>query len=80
MNDKRQMVEIWGDVIEIKSLVLSMMISGFTTMGAYFTAPVDNRTMQLFFGLGGAVAGFVLSTHFIKPKRIIILEDKTTKE
>lgn len=74
MKNKNQMVEIWGDVVELKSLVLSIAISSFTTMGAYFLAP-KNETKELFFGLFGAVLGFVISTILIKPKRIIKMED-----
>lgn len=75
MNNKKEMVEIWGDVVEIKSLVLSIFISVISTMGAYFLAPSDNRTKQLFFGLFGAVLGFIIITLIIKPKRNIILEE-----
>lgn len=45
-------------------------------MGAYFLAPSDDKTKQLFFGLAGAVIGFILSSIFIKPKRVITLEDE----
>lgn len=45
-------------------------------MGAYFLAPSDDKTKQLFFGLAGAVIGFILSTLFIKPKRIVTIEDE----
>lgn len=79
MNNKRQMVEIWGDVVEIKLLVMSIFISSLSTMGAYFLAPSDDKIKQLFFGLGGAVLGFVISAIFIKPKRIIILEEEELK-
>lgn len=79
MNNKKQMVEIWGDVVEIKLLVMSIFISGISTMGAYFLAPSDNKIKQLFFGLGGAVLGFCISAIFIKPKRIIILEEQIEK-
>ena len=73
------MVEIWGDVVEIRYLVISIFISGFSTMGAYFLAPANNKIKQLFFGLGGAVLGFCISAFFVKPKRIIILEDQNEK-
>lgn len=69
---KKKLVEIWGDVVAIRSLVLAILFSSFSTMGAFFLAPVDDRSKQLFFGLAGALIGFVLSSIFIKPKRIII--------
>ncbi|MGB7365711.1 hypothetical protein [Carnobacterium jeotgali] len=45
-------------------------------MGAYFLAPSDDKTKQLFFGLAGAVIGFILSTVFTKPKRIITIDNE----
>ncbi|MCF6462544.1 hypothetical protein [Clostridium sp. Cult1] len=77
MRKDKLMIEIWGDIVEIKSLVISIIISGTTTMGAYFLAPSNNQTKQLFFGLVGAVLGFAISTLLIKPKRIILLEEET---
>ncbi len=35
MNNK-EMVEIWGDIVELKALVLAIIISSTTTMGSYF--------------------------------------------
>lgn len=71
MKEKKDLVEIWGDVVELRSLVLAIFISSGSTMGAFFLAPSDDQTKQLFFGLAGAVIGFVISTVFIKPKRIL---------
>ncbi len=71
---EKERVEIWGDIVEIRSLVLAIFISSTSTMAAYFLAGQANRTRQLFFGLGGALLGFLLSTLLIKPKRIIIKE------
>ena len=73
---KKEMVEIWGDVVEIKSLLISVIISLASTMGLYFIAPKDDATQALFFGLVGAVLGFVISTILIKPKRNITKEKK----
>lgn len=75
MKEKENLVEIWGDVVSVKSLVLSIVISIVSTMGMYFLAPSDNRTLGLFFGLAGAVLGFIISTLLFKPKRDIKIED-----
>lgn len=72
--NNRQMIEIWGDIVEVKALVFAIFISSATTMGAYFIAPKGKQTMELFFGLGGAVLGFIISTIFIEPKRDINIE------
>lgn len=77
MKNKSEMVEIWGDVVDIKALVITMFISIVSTMGFYFLADSTNRTSQLFFGLFGAVLGFVISSFLVKPKRhITISKDK----
>ncbi|OLS03613.1 hypothetical protein [Tissierella creatinophila] len=76
MDKKKQMVEIWGDVVEIKSLIIAIIVSIVSTMGFYAIAPSDDKTKQLFFGLIGAVIGFTISAIFIKPKRIIVIEEK----
>lgn len=74
--DKQEKIEIWGDVVDLKDLIIAVLLSSSCTMGAYFLAPSDDKTQQLFFGLAGAVIGFTLSTIFIKPKRVITIEDE----
>ncbi|MER2040318.1 hypothetical protein [Desemzia incerta] len=71
MKEEKDYIEIWGDVVELRDLVRSILISAVSTMGLYFFAPDGNRTLQLFFGLGGAVLGFIISALLTKPKRII---------
>ncbi|MGC6767284.1 hypothetical protein ACYSNR_04050 [Enterococcus sp. LJL128] len=68
---KKEFIEIWGDLVKISDLILSVLICSGLTMGGYFLAPAADQTKQLFFGLGGAVLGFLLSTFLIKPKRIV---------
>ncbi len=75
MKKNEEMVEIWQDVVAIRSLVLAIFISSVTTMGAYFLAPSGDRTKQLFFGLMGAVLGFIINALIIKPKRVIEVKD-----
>lgn len=65
-------VEIWGDLVRLKDLVFAIIICSSTTMGAFFLAPSEDTTKQLFFGLGGAVLGFLIATIVIKPKRHVI--------
>lgn len=80
MKKHNKMIELWGDVVEIKHLLLSIFISSFFTMGAYFLAPAGDKIKGLFFGLLGAVAGFIISTLLIRPKRIISLQKNITKD
>lgn len=81
MEDKKQqLIEIWGDVVDLKDLVRSILLSGITTMGAFFLAPVDNSTKQLFFGLIGALVGFILSVLLTKPKRQVVYSEDAEKK
>ena len=75
---KKTMVEIWGDVVEIRSLILAIVISVASTMGLFSFAG-DDSTKQLFFGLLGAVIGFVVSALLIKPKRVISVEESKAR-
>lgn len=72
-NDMR--VEIWGDVVSIKSLVSAIVIVVTSTMLFYAIGGQGDRTRELFSGLLGAVAGFILVSLIIKPKREISVED-----
>ncbi len=76
MEEKNELVEIWGDVVDVKSLLLAMVISIVSTMGLYLLAPEGDRTRGLFLGLAGAVLGFLICSFVIKPKRDITIEDK----
>jgi hypothetical protein len=64
-------IEVWEDLVNIKDLVIALIVCSVTTLGAYFIAP-DEPPRPLFFGLSGAIIGFVICTIFIKPKRIVI--------
>jgi hypothetical protein len=68
---KQTLIEIWGDVVEARSLLYSILIITFTTLGAHLLAPAGDRTLGLFFGLAGAVIGFIIVVALFKPKRII---------
>ncbi|EOL47729.1 hypothetical protein [Enterococcus caccae] len=72
---KKNLIALWGDLVDLKDLVIAIVICSVTTMGSFFLAPAQNTTKQLFFGLGGAVLGFIISTFLIKPKRNVIMED-----
>ena len=46
--DKKEKIEIWGDVVELRDLIIAILLSSVSTMGAYFLAPSDDKTKQLF--------------------------------
>lgn len=67
-------IKIWEDLADVKDLVKALVICiGFTLIG-YFIAP-QTDPFPLFFGLGGALIGFVLSSFLIKSKRDIVEEE-----
>ena len=75
IDDNKVNIEIWEDVVNIKDLVKALVICSVTTLGGYFIAP-NEPPKPLFFGLGGAIIGFVVCSVLIKPKRIFVKEDK----
>ena len=72
-NMDKKNIEIWEDLVYIKDLLLALAICLTTTFGAYFIAP-NEPPKPLFFGLSGAILGFVISSIIIKPKRILLDE------
>ncbi len=62
-------IEVWEDLVNIKDLVISIIVCGSTTFLGYFIAP-NEPPKPLFFGLTGAIIGFVICSFIIKPKRI----------
>ncbi|MFW6284967.1 MAG: hypothetical protein ACOC2X_01175 [Bacillota bacterium] len=73
---KHSFIRIWGDVVSAKTLVYSIVIIGSATMGAHLLAPSHNDTLGLFFGIGGAMTGFLITVLLFKPKRHIVEEDR----
>ena len=77
---KNTWIEIWGDVVDASTLAKSIIIITITTMGAHLIAPKDNRTLGLFFGLTGAVIGFLIIVFLTKPKRNIRVEEDVNND
>lgn len=73
--EQGQFVEVWEDIVSIKDLILALIICAITTLGAYLIAP-DEGSKPLFFGLIGALVGFVICSFLIKPKRIFQQPEK----
>lgn len=67
-------IEIWEDLVKIKDLIKAFIICIFTTFSGYFLAPND-AYKPLLCGLAGAIAGFIISSFIIKPKRRFIEEE-----
>lgn len=73
--DIKENIEVWEDLVNIKSMVLSLFVCSFTTMGGYFIAPND-PLKPLFFGLVGAIIGFIACSVMIEPKRVFSEENQ----
>jgi hypothetical protein len=69
MKEKKELVEVWEDLVSLRDLFLASLIGMVTTGVAYWLAP-ERGSMPLFFGLGGALLGFAVSSFLIRPKRI----------
>ncbi|GIN72011.1 hypothetical protein J14TS2_24860 [Bacillus sp. J14TS2] len=65
---EKKNIEVWEDLVNLKDLILSLAICSVTTLGAYFMAPAQ-PPKPLFFGLAGAIVGFIISSIVVKPKR-----------
>ncbi|GER66652.1 hypothetical protein BpJC7_19550 [Weizmannia acidilactici] len=72
---RKDLIEVWEDIVSIKELVIALIVNSFTTMGGYFLAPND-PPKPLLFGLIGAMIGFSLCTILIRPKRIFEEEER----
>lgn len=73
---KKNLIKLWGDVVSAKELIFSILIVSFTTLFSYFLSPKsDTLPLDLFFGLGGAILGFIITIFLFKPKRIIKEEE-----
>jgi hypothetical protein len=70
-NIPKENIEVWEDLVNIKSLVLSLCICSIAALGGYFIAP-NEPPKPLFFGLSGALIGFIVCSIFVKPKRTIL--------
>lgn len=75
MDKQSKYLELWGDLVSMKDILIAFALSAVLTMGGYFLAPAGDTTRQLFYGLGGAVLATLINTTIIKPKREIIRQD-----
>lgn len=74
---KKSLIKIWGDVVSAYELILSILIISVTTLVSYFVSPnSDTLPLDLFFGLGGAIIGFIITIFLFKPKRVVTEEEE----
>ena len=67
-SDDEQYVEIWGDRVSMRDLVLALAVTAAATVAAVVVGRALGSS-EFFWGLGGAVVGCVAAMALIRPKR-----------
>lgn len=67
-SDDGQYVEIWGDRVSMRDLLLALAVTAAATVGAVVVGRALDSS-EFFWGLGGSVVGFVAAVALIRPKR-----------
>lgn len=68
MSDDEQYVEIWGDRVSMRDLVVALAAVAAVTVGAVLVGRALGSS-EFFWGLGGAVVGFAAAVALVRPKR-----------
>ncbi|WP_158373283.1 hypothetical protein [Cellulosimicrobium cellulans] len=67
-SDDEQYVEIWGDRVSMRDLVLALAVTAVATAAAVVIGRALGSS-EFFWGLGGSVVGFAASVALVRPKR-----------
>lgn len=76
---KDNLVEVWGDIVALKELLMSIIISVVLGMTGYILAPEGNSVLPLLFAIVGIIIATIINSLIFKPKRIIQMEEQTTE-
>jgi hypothetical protein len=68
VNDDEQYVEIWGDRVSMRDLVVALAAVAAVTVGAVLIGRALDGS-EFFWGLGGSVVGFAAAMALVRPKR-----------
>lgn len=74
--DADQYIEVWNDLVSTRDLTWSLLICGVTTALALVIATLLSSS-EFFWGLGGAVVGFIICAVVFTPKRAVNITDGT---
>ncbi|WP_420099530.1 hypothetical protein [Corynebacterium sp.] len=77
--DHDDYIEVWNDLVSTRDLTWSLLICGVTTALALLIATALSSS-EFFWGLGGAVVGFVVCVVVFTPKRVVRIIDGSTDE
>jgi hypothetical protein len=69
-----ELVEIWGDRVSLRDMVVALAVCGAATVAAVVLGRAVDGS-EFFWGLGGAVIGFLLAVVLIRPKRDVQITD-----
>ncbi|MGJ0184283.1 hypothetical protein [Corynebacterium glyciniphilum] len=75
--DHDDYIEVWNDLVSTRDLTWSLLICGVTTALALLIATALSSS-EFFWGLGGAVVGFVVCVVVFTPKRVVRIIDGST--
>jgi hypothetical protein len=68
VSDDEQYVEIWGDRVSMRDLVVALAaVATVTVVAVLFGRALDGS--EFFWGLGGSVVGFGAALVLVRPKR-----------
>lgn len=73
-DDTKRYIEVWSDLVSTKDLTVSLLICCATTIAALLVA-LAIHSSEFFWGLGGAVVGFVIAAVVVTPKRVVEIID-----
>lgn len=79
MSDDEQYVEIWGDRVSMRDLVVALAAVAAVTVAAVLVGRALGSS-EFFWGLGGAVAGFGAALLLVRPKRDVQIVDDSDAE
>jgi len=71
-----KLVEIWGDIVAMKELLISIVISVTAGLLGYLIAPGGNSVVPLLVALICLVIATIVNSIIFKPKRSVTFEDK----
>lgn len=72
-------IEVWNDLVSARDLVLSLAVCGICATSALVIATLTGGQL-LFWGLGGSVLGFAVSSLLVRPKRDVSIVETAADE
>jgi hypothetical protein len=74
VGDDEQYVEIWGDRVSLRDLVVALAAVAAATVAAVLAGRALDGS-EFFWGLGGSVVGFGAAVALVRPKRDVQIVD-----